>query len=44
MYVQFLNLRTKVEEVKSREIEHRNHMTAYLNSMRKMERIIKECD
>lgn len=43
MYVQLVNLKSKAEEQREVVIQHKLQMSQYLHSMRKMDRIIRDC-
>jgi hypothetical protein len=44
LYVKMINLKAKTEELRNKAIKHKMRITKYMNSMHKMERIIKDCD
>ena len=43
LYTQVNNLRKKLDEEQKRTVEHNMQVGKFMHSMRKMERIIKEC-
>jgi hypothetical protein len=42
MYVQIMNLKDKTEEIRKSHMESRMRVNKYLNSMKKIDRIIRE--